>query len=338
MPPSSSPRDPARPARDTARDTTRDTTLDDAPGVRLDPVDAPDLWRLLDGIAVRAGTRAPARLRLVGAPIAEVLPDAVRGDTVLVGAPLLTTLDREDLRAVLVSAIAGGHGHAPGGLEAPSTSLVCLVADAWHDFLDTFVDPLPDSGERPSPLFEGFGAYCRSGPAAAALGPEDHSAAGLLADPAGSFERLETTLFEPGLTPTPWEVLVPLAATALVADRAAVLGHALARGGHASTVGGLLHSLRLGALPDLLAPLARDAASRSSLTAMAVVLGGGLLAHALLSAGHAAMRLSWEDAWTLVDDDGEVLTPWEPLSEAVLDPQRTDHLRDWLTRRGVDVA
>jgi Zn-dependent protease with chaperone function len=86
-------------------------------GMRLDEKDQPQLWALVRTLAERAATRPPDQIWLVPEVNAGVIEDAsmlgLRGGTryLLVGLPLLLTLDVDQLRAVLTHEL-GHYSHA----------------------------------------------------------------------------------------------------------------------------------------------------------------------------------------------------------------------------------
>lgn len=97
--------------------------LPEQAGLRLGRPGHPDLWRELDELAGRVGTRAPDEVLLVPEPVVDLGEDIGRlglvGGTrrLRLGAPLLLTLQRSELRA-LVAHELGHHRRGPLGLWA----------------------------------------------------------------------------------------------------------------------------------------------------------------------------------------------------------------------------
>ncbi len=86
------------------------------PGPDVTRAEAPELWRVVDELAVLAGTRGPDRIELVGEVNAAVYEEArllglVPGErTLLIGTPLVQGLDVAQLRSVLAHEL----GHYSG--------------------------------------------------------------------------------------------------------------------------------------------------------------------------------------------------------------------------------
>ena len=261
------------------------------------------------------------------------------------------------------------------GRTAAATAIreVAALDQAWHYFLDRYVDLGIAEKLRPLAVFDGFERFLaepgrqlqlsevRSEPSDGELSAFDtqltaaerielvkasgepladgyEPALGLLEDPRRPLAELEAWMFEDSdLVPASWDEIVAAGAAGAARRDAARLTLALEESGVArpATLITVFDAIRRGEVAAMVEPLAEPAASDEERLELAERLLTRLVTSALVDAGRASYKLSWAGPGQLVGADGREVAPGRLVGRAIDDPNAAYTLQGWLTACGV---
>jgi len=275
---------------------------------------------------------------------------------------------RQELEADVLSAELVGPAIATSALQ----ELPPLDA-AWDHFLEQYVGLGDELRVRPADLFDGFRSFLadpvrqqqlaeiRSNPSeparsvydthpsiaervrafAAMDRPDQPDTSGpalqLISFPEQALGRLQELLYAgSGLTPVPFERLVPEAAAAAAHRNATALFTEVREKGLGSpTLGGVLQLLESGQGHRLFGLVDGDEQQQRAVIADLLAQA---VTDALVDSGHASCRLNWGGRWTLVDNEGVVIDPWSLVESALASSAGAAELARVLAEEGVPLS